>query len=113
MILQIIEVLISPIRKSKTKANYKLLLDGKAVGTYQYEAEAMRARAFLIDHERGHYVARQKMLGNNDAQTSDVLMRDVYIDAKHALQLIFPDQQSDLYNVAADYAINFKLKKSL
>ena len=95
MILQILKVFTAPIRTSETKTNYRLLLDGKAVGTYQSKVEAMRARAFLIDHERGHYVTRQQMLGNNDARPNDVLMRDVYIDAKHALQLVFPDQSTE------------------
>ena len=100
MILQILKVFTAPIKhpvslKTLTNTNYKLLLDGKAVGVFQSKTEAMRARAFLIDHERGHYVARQQILGNNDAQTNDVLLRDVYIDAKHALQLVFPDQSPE------------------
>ena len=105
MILRIVKVLKAPkvetnrygtdTYTSKTKVNYGLLLDGKAVGVFPSKVEAMRARSFLLDHERGHYVARQQILGNNDAQTNDVLLRDVYIDAKHALQLIFPDQSPE------------------
>ena len=105
MILRIVKVLKAPkvetnrygtdTYTSKTKVNYGLLLDGKAVGVFQSKTEAMRARAFLIDHERGHYAARQQILGNNDAQTSDVLLRDIYINAKHAMQLVFPDQSTE------------------
>lgn len=96
MVIQILKVFLAPIRTSKTKAKYKLLLDGKVAGVYQSEAEAMRARLFLIDHERGHYVQRQQMLGNAEARTSDVLLRDVYISTKPAMQLVFPDQPTDL-----------------
>ena len=105
MILRIVKVLKAPKSEtnrygtdtytSKTEVNYGLLLDGKAFGVFPSKVEAMRARAFLIDHERDHYVTRQQMLGNNDARPNDVLMRDVYIDAKHALQLVFPDQSTE------------------
>ena len=105
MILRIVKVLKAPkaetnrygtkIYTSKTEVNYGLLLDGKAVGVFPSKVEAMRARAFLIDHERDHYVTRQQMLGNNDAQTSDVLLRDIYINARHAMQLVFPDQSPE------------------
>ena len=96
MVIQILKVFLAPIRTSKTKAKYKLLLDGKVAGVYQSEAEAMRARLFLIDHECDHYVKRQQMLGNAEARTSDVLLRDIYISTKPAMQLIFPDQPTDL-----------------
>ena len=46
MILQILKVFTAPIKhpvslKTLTNTNYKLLLDGKAVGTYQSKVEAM------------------------------------------------------------------------
>ena len=51
MIIQILKVFLAPVRTPKTKAKYKLLLDGKVAGIYQSETEAMRARLLLTDRD--------------------------------------------------------------